>query len=121
MYHSRKKRLSCFLAKCGSIFENGTMWKARSHAANQGYSHLSGIEMMSSATKWRQSPFRSPEPPASGSMPCSSSQRLLADELVVLADPGQEVGPEFSRLAAAGREHLVEVTERVDPAGGVGV
>src|SRR5439155_1209136 len=47
IYHSRRKRLSCFFAKCGSIFENGIMWKARSHAANQGYSHLSGIEMMS--------------------------------------------------------------------------
>ena len=25
----------------------GIMWNARSHAANHGYSHLSGIEMMS--------------------------------------------------------------------------
>src|SRR5436309_572247 len=45
MYHSRRKRLSWFFAKCGSIFENGIMWKARSHAANQGYSHLSGFDL----------------------------------------------------------------------------
>ena len=30
-------------------------WKARSHAAHQGYSHLSGIEMMSSPTMCDQS------------------------------------------------------------------
>ena len=33
-------------------------WKARSQAANQGYSHLSGIEMMSAALRWRQSLLR---------------------------------------------------------------
>ena len=35
-----------------------TVWKARSQAANQGYSHLSGIEMMSNPSKLRHLEFR---------------------------------------------------------------
>ena len=34
------------------------MWKARSQAAYQGYSHLSGMEMMSSFSMWNHSEFR---------------------------------------------------------------
>ena len=34
------------------------MWKARSQAANQGYSHLSGMEMMSNPSKLRHLAFR---------------------------------------------------------------
>ena len=34
------------------------MWKARSQAAYQGYSHLSGIEMMSLFSMWNHSEFR---------------------------------------------------------------
>jgi hypothetical protein len=37
----------CSLAKSGSTIESGSVWKARSQAAYQGYSHLSGMEMMS--------------------------------------------------------------------------
>ncbi len=37
------------MAKSGSISASGTLWNARSQAANQGYSHLSGIEMMSAS------------------------------------------------------------------------
>ena len=33
-------------------------WKAKSHAAYHGYSHLSGIEMMCSLTMWNHSLFR---------------------------------------------------------------
>ena len=47
MYHSRSSSSSCSLANCGSMRANGIMWNARSHAANHGYSHLSGIEMTS--------------------------------------------------------------------------
>ncbi len=39
--------MSCSLAKLGSMRANGIMWNARSQAAYQGYSHLSGIEMTS--------------------------------------------------------------------------
>ena len=36
------RSVSCSLAKSGSTSANGTQWKARSQAAYQGYSHLSG-------------------------------------------------------------------------------
>src|SRR6266481_6738659 len=58
MNHSRRNNMSCFLAKSGSIFENGIMWKARSHAAKHGYSHLSGMEMTSRLKRWVHSRFR---------------------------------------------------------------
>ncbi len=35
-----------------------TVWKARSQAANQGCSHLSGIEMLSNPAKLRPLEFR---------------------------------------------------------------
>ena len=47
MYHSRVSSTSWFLAKSGSIVASGMQWNAKSHAAYQGYSHLSGIERMS--------------------------------------------------------------------------
>ena len=47
----------CCFAKSGSTIEIGSVWKARSQAAYQGYSHLSGIEMMSSLTMWNHSEF----------------------------------------------------------------
>ena len=58
MYHSRSKRLSCCLANAGSSLASGIMWKARSQAANQGYSHLSGIEITSRLNRCRQSALR---------------------------------------------------------------
>ena len=48
----------CSLAKSGSTIESGSVWKARSHAAYQGYSHLSGMEMMSWFSMWNHSEFR---------------------------------------------------------------
>lgn len=68
MYHSRVIKSNCFFAKAGSIIARGIQWKAVSqlrartiqisqlsglrttvetHVANQGYSHLSGIDRMS--------------------------------------------------------------------------
>ncbi len=35
-----------------------TQWKARSHEAYHGYSHLSGMAMMSWLLRWRQPAFR---------------------------------------------------------------
>ena len=34
------------------------MWKAKSHAAYHGYSHLSGIEIMSLFSMWNHSVLR---------------------------------------------------------------
>jgi len=50
------------------------VWKAKSHAAYHGYSHLSGIEMMCWFTMWNHSLFRMKRPPGFiGSTPCSVS------------------------------------------------
>ena len=46
------------MAKAGSTWARATQWKARSQAAYQGYSHLSGIDMMSKALKLRQRELR---------------------------------------------------------------
>ena len=52
------------------------VWKARSHAAYQGYSHLSGMEMTSRFSMWNHSTFASCELALCLSvdeLPCSSS------------------------------------------------
>ena len=58
--HSRHTMISWYLANAGSRWASGMVWKARSQAANQGYSHLSGMEMMSNPSKWRHWAFRPP-------------------------------------------------------------
>ena len=50
--------ISWYLANAGSRWARVTQWKPRSQAANQGYSHLSGIEMMSNPSKLRHLAFR---------------------------------------------------------------
>ena len=55
--------------------ESGSVWKARSQAAYHGYSHLSGMEMMSWFSKWYHSELRELRYPLwSGLELCSSSQ-----------------------------------------------
>eukprot|EP01139_Manchomonas_bermudensis_P004944 Amastigsp_a174484_4.p4 type:complete len:172 gc:universal Amastigsp_a174484_4:808-293(-) len=49
MYQSRSSSTSCRLAHSGSISASGTQWNARSHAANHGYSNLSGMLITSLA------------------------------------------------------------------------
>ena len=58
MYHSRVSSTSWLLANSASISAKGTQWKARSHAAYQGYSHLSGMEMTSALLRCIQSLLR---------------------------------------------------------------
>ena len=56
---------------------SGIMWNARSHAAYHGYSHLSGIEMMSLLNMWAHSLLRTCLRSCCGRSapaPCSSSQ-----------------------------------------------
>src|ERR1700757_2959101 len=63
------------MAKSGSTIASGSEWKARSQAAYQGYSHLSGMEMMSRFSMWNHSEFREFRYPVwSGFERCSSSQ-----------------------------------------------
>src|ERR1700757_846167 len=58
MYHSRVRRTSWSFANCASTMASGMQWNARSHAAYQGYSHLSGIEMMSALFRCCHSELR---------------------------------------------------------------
>ena len=80
-----------------------SVWKARSQAAYQGYSHLSGIEMMSSLTMWNQSRLRDRLRLAgcSGSAPCSSSH-VSSVEVVVLLAP-EHAGERLAHDAAPRR------------------
>ena len=57
-----------------------TVWKARSQAANQGYSHLSGMEMMSNPSKLRHLEFRPVLRPCGGGgwVGSPSSQRATS-------------------------------------------
>ncbi len=73
-------RISWYFANAGSTWANATQWKARSHAANHGYSHLSGIDMMSKASKLRHRLLR-PSRRAAGGVGCvgsPSSQRATS-------------------------------------------
>ena len=65
------------MAKSKSTSDSAIVWKARSQAAYQGYSHLSGMEMTSPFSMWNHSAFRTPRraPPSSGCAWCSFSQR----------------------------------------------
>src|SRR5437667_328136 len=47
MYHSRVSNVSCDLANSESTSASEMQWNAKSHAAYHGYSHLSGMEIMS--------------------------------------------------------------------------
>jgi hypothetical protein len=49
--HSRHISRSWYFANAGSMWASTTLWNARSHAANHGYSHESGIDRMSAASK----------------------------------------------------------------------
>lgn len=55
IYHSRTSNFSCCFANAGSTIANGMQWNAVSHAAKNGYSHLSGMERISAICRWRQS------------------------------------------------------------------
>ena len=56
--HSRHSRISWYLANAGSTCVRVTQWNARSQAANQGYSHLSGIDIRSKESKLRHLELR---------------------------------------------------------------
>src|SRR5215470_13091994 len=59
-YHSRRISSSCSFANVGSTQAIDTQWKARSQAANQGYSHGSGMEITSELVTWTHSRLRPP-------------------------------------------------------------
>ena len=110
---SRVSSRSCCLANSGSISDKLTQWKARSQAANQGYSHLSGIEMMSAALRWRQSllrPYfrvcgrRRLAPDRRRAIPRRRTVELLAPE-----QPGERLALHEAKSSSATRlEHGIE-------------
>ena len=63
------------MAKSKSTSASAIVWNARSQAAYQGYSHLSGMEMTSPLNMWNHSAFRTFRfaPPRSGCASCSLS------------------------------------------------
>src|SRR3990172_12594787 len=69
-------RCICSLAKSGSTIESGSVWNARSQAAYQGYSHLSGMEMTSSFSMWNHSEFRELRYPVCRGLEWGSSSQL---------------------------------------------
>ncbi len=76
-----EQQLDLLLGEVDVDERSGAQWKARSQAANHGYSHLSGIEMTSPATMWNQATLRSGLAGAFGShgfTPCSRSQRCTS-------------------------------------------
>src|SRR5262252_5518605 len=107
--HSRHSRISWYLANAGSTWASATVWKARSQAANQGYSHLSGIDMMSNASKFRHREFRPPSRWAGGTgwpgPPSSQHAGVLGAERVGrragrAGGPGAKPEPQLGRCAA---------------------
>ena len=56
--HSRQSNVSWYLANAGSTCASAMQWNAMSQAANHGYSHGSGIDMMSKASKLLQRALR---------------------------------------------------------------
>ena len=65
------------MAKSKSTSDRAMVWKAKSHAAYQGYSHLSGMEMTSLLSMWNHSGLRAfllPDP-TQGMRVMLSSQR----------------------------------------------
>ena len=77
------------------------MWNARSQAAYQGYSHLSGIEMTSSLTMWNHSRLRD-ACDAGDAAGCDAVlvQPVVDVEVVVLLAP-QHAGERLAHDAAA--------------------
>ena len=105
------------------------MWKARSHAANQGYSHLSGIDMMSKALNWRHRELRPVSREAGGSrqsrVAVEPAGHVVVVELLAPQHAGEclthhhrfvgggarrgELGVELVGLGAPGRRDLFEI------------
>ena len=82
------------------------MWKARSHAAYHGYSHLSGIEMTSSLTMWNQLRLRiAAARPRSGVDVVLLEPAVEVEVVVLLAPqhPGQRLAHHRRLVRVVGR------------------
>ena len=89
-------------AKSGSTNASGDEWKARSQAANQGYSHLSGMEMMSALNMWNQCWLRtSCRRRLAGSTPRSFSHLLHVVDVRLLRPQQARVALADARCAAS--------------------
>ena len=121
------------MANSASIWASGMQWKARSQAAYQGYSHLSGIEMMSALFRWRQSALRPCLRSGGGGgwsgSPSSHKRHVVVEELLApdhagerlaldaarvgILEPGLQGGIERIGLGLALLDDRVEVLERL--------
>ncbi len=70
-----------------STIASATVWKARSHDAYHGYSHVSGIEMTSSLTMWNQLRLRTSAAFATQRMDVVLLEPAVEIEEVVLLAP----------------------------------
>src|SRR3954447_24805480 len=93
MYHSRVSSTSWPLANSGSTRASATQWNARSQAAYQGYSHLSGIETMSALSRCRQWALRPWRWPSGGGglgrVAVEPGRDVVVEELLAPDHPGE--------------------------------
>ena len=75
------------MAKSKSTSDSAIVWNARSQAAYQGYSHLSGMEMTSPFSMWNHSVFRTPRRTARERVRLVLLQPPVEVEVVVLLRP----------------------------------
>ena len=109
--HSRHSASSWYLAKAGSRCARATVWKARSQAANHGYSQGSGIDRMSRASRLSQPALR---PVAAfrrwrrlRRVAVQPALHVVAVELLAPDHPGERLAGHQARVVVdVGRDHL---------------
>ena len=95
-------RSSCSLPKSSSTSVRASTWNARSQAAYQGYSHLSGIEMMSALYMWCQCSLRGARAPAVGEGVRAALLEPPVDVVVVELLRPQHAGDRLAHRRAPG-------------------
>ena len=108
------------MAKAGSMTARVTAWKARSQAANQGYSQLSGIDRMSLLLSSRQSALRPAQPAGRrriGRISVEPLVHVVVIELLAPDQPGEGLSLDEALVGAQvlAAEVGVEVVGLGDP------
>ena len=107
MNHSRPSSVSWYFANAGSTCASATQWNAMSQAANQGYSHLSGIDMMSNASNCRQPALRPPLRDAGGGgcvgVAVEPARDVVGEQLLAPEHPGERLAHHVRLVGGGGR------------------